>query len=186
MAAHTTVSTPGCGQGGQTRAALTQIQTAPSLDCMVSVFKAARGAQHVSSGLRLSANPASSTSFAHAGTENPLVVTARLFLRGGGQLRVLLTSSPPSPPSPELIPFNSCILLQPFGAGTTQVPAPRARLSLGTCKLLQYKHQKNKKLEGVSAASKLCPCYHISYKYLAEKYISWDTAAASCYNCQPK
>lgn len=68
----------------------------------------------MSSGLRLSANPASSMSFAHAGTENPLVVTARLFLRGGGQLRVLLTSSPPSPPSPKLIPFNSCISYSPL------------------------------------------------------------------------
>lgn len=96
----------------------------PSCPVLAPASRAVRGAWRVAAGLRLRAKSASSTSFAHAGPENPLVVTARLFLRGGGQLQVLLTSSAPPRPSPGLVPSTSCVLLQ-------QEP-PRGWLSLGT------------------------------------------------------
>lgn len=103
-----------------------QSSTDPNPSCPVPApaSRAVRGARRVSAGLRLRAKPASRTSFAHAGPENPLVVTARLFLRGGGQLRALLTSSAPPRPSPGLVPSTSCVLPQ-------QEP-PRGWLSLGT------------------------------------------------------
>lgn len=110
-----------------------QSGTDPNPSCPVPApaCRAAKGARRVSAGLRLRAKPASSTSFAHAGTENPLVVTARLFLRGGGQLRVLLTSSAPPRPSPGLVPSTGCVLLQPPGAGSTRILALPWDLSHG-------------------------------------------------------